>query len=110
MPLIVIMSMCALSVSAYGIGNFYLPNYPSILFVYAINLWVYERQAQLLSVTFSNPLIGMLMFLNIWFASFLFNGILVRAPCPLPKRSQSYIIALNPETIHPSPLFSNHEP
>jgi ABC-type multidrug transport system ATPase subunit len=76
-PLILVMSMFALSVSAYGIGNFYGANYVGVLFVYAINLWVYERQAQLLSVTFANPLLGMLMFLNLWFASFLFNGILV---------------------------------
>jgi hypothetical protein len=40
---------------------------------------VYERIAQLLSISFDNPLMGMLMFLNTWFASFLFNGILVAA-------------------------------
>lgn len=76
-PLMVVMSMFALSASGYGIANFYGANYVSLLLVYAVNLWVYERQAQLLSVTFANPLMGMLMFLNLWFASFLFNGILV---------------------------------
>mmetsp|Transcript_19713 Transcript_19713/g.49424 ORF Transcript_19713/g.49424 Transcript_19713/m.49424 type:complete len:298 (+) Transcript_19713:1-894(+) len=76
-PLMIIMSVFALSVSAYGIIDYNVDNYFSVLMVYAINLWVYERIAQLLSVSFNNPLMGMLMFLNTWFASFLMNGILV---------------------------------
>ena len=76
-PLMLVMSVCALSVSAYGIVDFNGANYLQVLVVYAINLWVYERIAQLLSICFHNPLMGMLMYLSVWFASFLFNGILV---------------------------------
>jgi ABC-type multidrug transport system ATPase subunit len=76
-PLIILMAMCALSISLYGIANYYGDNYFQFMLVYAINLWVYERVAQLLSVSFANPLLGMLVFLQVWFASFLFNGVLV---------------------------------
>jgi hypothetical protein len=61
----------------YGIIDFNGDNYVYAVVVYALCLWVYERIAQLLSISFDNPLIGMLLFLNFWFSSFLFGGFVV---------------------------------
>ena len=47
--------LCAFaSISAYGILDFNGDKYFAVLVVHAINLWVYERIAQLLSISFDN--------------------------------------------------------
>ena len=50
----------AISISAYGIGAFWGPNYLLYLITYAVVLWGFECLAQLCSVASANPLMGML--------------------------------------------------
>merc|ERR1712205_268575 len=52
----------------------------------------FESAAQVFSIMFDNPLMGMLTFMNIWFAGFLFCGIMVREGDVIwPFRAMSYI-------------------
>ena len=52
-------------------------NFGQVICVYALCLWAFESVAQLFAVTTASPLLGMLNFVNVWFASFLFSGIMV---------------------------------
>jgi ABC-type multidrug transport system ATPase subunit len=76
-PLMVILSMCALTVSGYGIAGWWSENYVTMIIMYAIVLFAFESLAQLFSVAVVNPLLGMLFFMCIWFMSFLFGGLFV---------------------------------
>lgn len=76
-PLMLFLGMCAISVSGYGMADWYAPHYVQTLLVYALMLWAYEAAAQVFSICFTNPLIGMLVYMNLWFGGFLFNGILI---------------------------------
>ena len=76
-PLMLVLGLCAISVSGYGMGDWYAPNYIQVLLIYSLMLWSYEAAAQVFSIAFSNPLIGMLVYMNLWFGGFLFNGILI---------------------------------
>tara|TARA_B100001741_G_scaffold311521_1_gene312867 strand:- start:1029 stop:1796 length:768 start_codon:yes stop_codon:yes gene_type:complete len=77
LPLMLFLGMCAISVSGYGMADWYAPHYVQTLLVYALMLWAYEAAAQVFSICFTNPLIGMLVYMNLWFGGFLFNGILI---------------------------------
>lgn len=76
-PAIFLLAICALSVSGYGIGAWYGANYILMVITFALVLWAFESMAQLFSVLFANPLMGMLNFMNLWFAAFLFSGVMV---------------------------------
>jgi hypothetical protein len=45
--------------------------------VLAATLWSFEAVAQALAIQFANPIMGMMQFMNWWFASFLFGGIMI---------------------------------
>jgi hypothetical protein len=77
LPLMLFLAVCAVSVSGYGMADWYAPHYIQTLLVYALMLWAYEAAAQVFSICFTNPLIGMLVYMNLWFGGFLFNGILI---------------------------------
>ena len=75
-PLMVLLSLSAIGIPAYGIANFYLPQIVRMVAVYSLELWAFECIAQLFSLV-SNPLLGMLGFLCIWFSAFLFSGVMI---------------------------------
>lgn len=77
LPMMLILAAGAISISAYGIGAFWGPNYLLYLITYAVVLWGFECLAQLCSVASANPLMGMLNYMNLWFAGFLFAGVMV---------------------------------
>lgn len=76
-PLMVVMAICALGPSAYGVGNWYGPNFPVMVLTLTTILWGYENLACLFSVQSKNPLMGMLNYMQSWFMSFLFCGVMV---------------------------------
>jgi hypothetical protein len=83
----------SISVSQYGMLNYYGPRYGHVLLLYALTMYSYESIAQVFAVMFSNPLLGMLQYVNIWFASFLFNGLFLPVESiPWPFRVFSYIL------------------
>jgi len=76
-PMMIFLGVCAVSVSGYGLSQFNGENYVQFLLTYSLVMWVFECQAQQLSVQFNNPLLGTLGFLQNWFAAFLFGGIMI---------------------------------
>eukprot|EP00293_Proteomonas_sulcata_P018213 CAMPEP_0184314936 /NCGR_PEP_ID=MMETSP1049-20130417/78633_1 /TAXON_ID=77928 /ORGANISM="Proteomonas sulcata, Strain CCMP704" /LENGTH=190 /DNA_ID=CAMNT_0026633147 /DNA_START=62 /DNA_END=634 /DNA_ORIENTATION=- len=71
------MALATLGVSTFAISNFYGTNFLVYWIVFTMVLLCFECMAQALSVQFDNPLIGMLAFMNNWFTSFLFSGLVV---------------------------------
>jgi ABC-type multidrug transport system ATPase subunit len=92
-PVMFLFGLSAIAVSEYGMLNYYGPRFGQMLLLYALTMYSYESIAQLFAVLFSNPLLGMLQYVNIWFASFLFNGIFLPVDqIPWPFRVFSYIL------------------
>lgn len=56
-------------VSGEAAGRFFL--------LFASLYFVFESLAEVLALLFDNPIIGMLCFMNYWFASFLFGGFVI---------------------------------
>jgi len=77
LPLMIALGVAAISIGPYCISNYHAPNYFLYLIIYSVTLWSFETMAQFFSVVVSNPLVGMLGFMQCWFASFLFAGIMV---------------------------------
>eukprot|EP00965_Chrysotila_dentata_P172056 5677789-Pleurochrysis_carterae.AAC.3 len=61
----------------YAIGNLHWPSFAAAWAVWSTCLWCFEGVAMFFSLV-ANPLLGMLMFMNVWFSSFLFSGMFVR--------------------------------
>jgi ABC-type uncharacterized transport system permease subunit len=62
----VLLSLAALGVGAYGVANFYAAKFGTELVIYSVTLWAFENMAQAMSTLFRNPLIGMLLFVCAW--------------------------------------------
>eukprot|EP00929_Paragymnodinium_shiwhaense_P076284 TRINITY_DN3918_c0_g1_i3.p1 TRINITY_DN3918_c0_g1~~TRINITY_DN3918_c0_g1_i3.p1 ORF type:complete len:657 (+),score=156.11 TRINITY_DN3918_c0_g1_i3:107-2077(+) len=78
LPMMFVLAVAAVTLGGYILGNWDIEEYPSMLLIFACLLWCFESFAQLLSVAFADPLLGMLSFMKVWFACFLFNGFLIR--------------------------------
>lgn len=79
---LVIPIMFVFSLFATGIPMFAIQDFPAEAFGIAVTLWacliyVFECAAEALAVWFEDPILGMLQFMNLWFASFLFAGFLI---------------------------------
>ena len=77
LPLCFVMGVFAISVPGHGIASLQGESYLPFLCVYSLTLWSFECMAQAFSVQFDNPLLGMLQYMNMWFSSFLFAGVMV---------------------------------
>eukprot|EP00541_Cyclophora_tenuis_P013819 CAMPEP_0116549230 /NCGR_PEP_ID=MMETSP0397-20121206/4761_1 /TAXON_ID=216820 /ORGANISM="Cyclophora tenuis, Strain ECT3854" /LENGTH=634 /DNA_ID=CAMNT_0004073937 /DNA_START=552 /DNA_END=2456 /DNA_ORIENTATION=- len=80
--ILVIPIMFIFALFALGIPSFVIQDTPPEAFGVAILLWaaliyVFECAAEALAVAFDDPILGMLQFMNLWFASFLFGGFLI---------------------------------
>ncbi len=78
-PAMWILALFAIGIPGFGIGNLWAPKFFEIISLYAALYFSYECVARCLSVAFPNPLLGMLSYLNIWFTSFLFAGVMIPA-------------------------------
>ena len=103
-PMMFILAFSSL-LPMYVIGDLAWSSFGIVLVLYALTFWSFEGLAQMLS-TFSNVIIGLFGFLNLYFAAFLFCGMFVdpedviwpiRVFCyfmPLGWTLQSYMYAL----------------
>ena len=92
-PVMFLFAIFAVSVSAYGIIDFNGERYGDMLLIYACMMFAYESIAQMLSVAFDNPLMGMLNFMQVWFSAFLFSGLFIKIDDIVwPFRVFSYIL------------------
>jgi ABC-type lipoprotein export system ATPase subunit len=94
-PLVVLLSVCALGVGGFGMMQFNPSAFILIIAVWASMLWSFECTAQVFSVLFSNPLVGMMVYVMYWFCSFVFAGMFVpEADIIWPFRAFVYIMPL----------------
>jgi ABC-type multidrug transport system ATPase subunit len=94
-PMVLLLSVFALGVGGFGMMQFNPSAFFLIIAVWASMLWSFECTAQVFSVLFSNPLVGMMMFVMYWFASFVFAGMFVpEADIIWPFRALVYTMPL----------------
>jgi hypothetical protein len=77
LPMLFILSIFAVGIPGFAICGMWAPNFIPIICVYTCGYISYECVARALSVAFDNALLGMLSYLNIWFTSFLFAGLVI---------------------------------
>eukprot|EP00293_Proteomonas_sulcata_P015920 CAMPEP_0184298722 /NCGR_PEP_ID=MMETSP1049-20130417/9474_1 /TAXON_ID=77928 /ORGANISM="Proteomonas sulcata, Strain CCMP704" /LENGTH=616 /DNA_ID=CAMNT_0026608939 /DNA_START=77 /DNA_END=1927 /DNA_ORIENTATION=+ len=95
LPLMLIMGIAAIGISVYAISGFHGAHFLEYWITFSICLFVFEGMAQMLSVVFDNPLIGMLAYMGNWFNSFLFSGLVVaREDVIWPFRAFNYVMPL----------------
>jgi len=93
-PFMVLFGLCSLGISGYGIIGMWPARFGEVLVMYAATMYCFESFSQLFSLG-DDPLIGMMNFINIWFASFLFGGFLVgNDDVVWPIRTFAYILPL----------------
>jgi len=93
-PFMVLFGLCSLGISGYGIIGLWPARFGEVLIMYAVTMYCFESFAQLFSLG-GDPLLGMMNFINIWFASFLFGGFLVgNDDVVWPIRTFAYILPL----------------
>ncbi|CAM9382974.1 unnamed protein product, partial [Ectocarpus fasciculatus] len=76
-PVMLLFAVFGITVGGYGVIDMELSHYGQILLVYALCMASFEAFAMVFSVAFTNPLIGMLNFVQIWFGAFLFSGLMI---------------------------------
>jgi len=79
LPMVLLLAVCALGIGGFGMMQVNPSSFFPIIAVWASMLWSFECTAQVFSVLFSNPLLGMMMFVMYWFCSFVFAGMFVPA-------------------------------
>ncbi|CAE7656472.1 PCS3 [Symbiodinium pilosum] len=72
----VLLSAVALTFSGYGMCGWNWHAY-GIMVKHSLTLFIFDCAAQLFAVTFQQPLLGLFQVICLWFASFLFAGVLV---------------------------------
>jgi ABC-type multidrug transport system ATPase subunit len=95
-PAMIILALCVTGIPAFAIGNMWAPNFVQIVAIYAVTLFGYECIARCFSVQFADPLIGMLAYMNTWFTSFVFAGVMIPEEQVIwPFRIFVYVLPLN---------------
>lgn len=77
LPVFFIMAIFALGIPAYAIQSFPKEAFGISVALFACLMYVFESVAECLAVWFDDPILGMLQFMNYWFAAFLFGGFLI---------------------------------
>lgn len=76
-PIMVIFAFFALGIPGFAIQDFTRSSFWIIIFLWSTAMYVFECLAEMLAVWFDDPILGMLNFMQFWFASFLFAGFLI---------------------------------
>ncbi len=74
-PFMFIFGLFAIGIPMYAIMDYNGSRFPQIWLMYSLKMYAWESIAQMLSVAFDNPLLGVLQYMQLWFAAFLFSGI-----------------------------------
>jgi len=76
-PIFFLFAICALGVPLYAVQDANGSSFGISVIMFAALMFVFESLAECLSVWVEDPILGMLQFMNFWFASFLFGGFLI---------------------------------
>lgn len=79
LPILFVMALFAIGIPAYGLSNFHSAGFMRFWLAWTVNFWAWESHAQLLSVCFANPILGVCAFIGQWFSGFLYGGFLIPA-------------------------------
>jgi hypothetical protein len=95
-PGMIMLALAAVGIPGFAIGNMWAPHFAEIISLYMCLYFSYECIARMYSVLFDNPLMGMLGYMNVWFTSFLFAGIMIPEDQVIwPFRALVYALPLN---------------
>merc|ERR1719193_2185748 len=95
LPMMLLFSICSVTFGGYLMCNWYLPAYIPLVCIHALAMLTAEVQAELLAIIFPNFAVGMLAYMGIWFAEFLFSGLLVKDEDVLwPLRAICYVLPM----------------
>eukprot|EP00527_Entomoneis_sp_CCMP2396_P007145 CAMPEP_0198142730 /NCGR_PEP_ID=MMETSP1443-20131203/5442_1 /TAXON_ID=186043 /ORGANISM="Entomoneis sp., Strain CCMP2396" /LENGTH=649 /DNA_ID=CAMNT_0043805811 /DNA_START=139 /DNA_END=2088 /DNA_ORIENTATION=+ len=76
-PIMYIFSLFSLGIPFFAVIGASGASFVGCTLIYAACLFCFESVAECLSVWFEDPILGMLMYMNFWFGSFLFGGFLI---------------------------------
>ena len=95
LPIMIILAISILSIGGYIMLQFNSSNIGLTIIVLSCMLWFFECMAQLMALLFTNPLIGMMGYVQSWFLFFLFAGMFSNDKDIIwPFRAISYISPL----------------
>lgn len=76
-PIMYIFSLFALGIPAYAMQDYPASTFGLLTALWSVHYYIYENFAELQAVANEDPIMGMLNFMNFWFAAFLFGGFLL---------------------------------
>jgi len=95
LPMMLVFSICSVTIGGYFMCNWTPEKYYIIVIIHAITLTCMELLAELLAVITPHFSVGMLAFMGVWFAQFLFGGLLTKDEDVMwPMRIICYILPL----------------
>lgn len=77
LPFIAVLTVCSLGIPAFVIMDNPSEAAKMLFFLYAALMFVFESVGEFFSILFEDPILGMLQYMNYWFASFLFSGLVI---------------------------------
>ena len=93
LPMMFVLAASSLA-PVFLIGDWHWAAFPMHMIVTAATLWAFESLAQTCSL-FAHPVIGLLLFVNVWFTALLMNGFLLPATDIIwPFRILTYVLPL----------------
>ena len=76
-PVMFVFALFSLGIPMFAIQQAPKESFGIMMILFAAVSFVFESVAECLSVWIDDPILGMLQFMNVWFASFLFGGFLI---------------------------------
>jgi ABC-2 type transporter len=77
LPILFVFAVFSLGIPMFAIQDVPKEAFGINIILFAALMWVFESLAECLAVWVEDPIMGMLTFMNCWFASFLFGGFLI---------------------------------
>jgi hypothetical protein len=76
-PILFVFALASLGAPLFLVQDAPREAFGMILLLFTATMFVFESLAECLAVWIDDPILGMLQFMNVWFASFLFGGFLI---------------------------------
>ena len=77
LPVFFIFALFALGIHMFAVQDAPKEAFGMVMILFAATMFVFESVAECLSVWIDDPILGMLQYMNVWFAAFLFGGFLI---------------------------------
>jgi len=77
-PVMFLFSICCITIAGYAMCGWDKQKYPIVVTLHALTLLAFELLAEFCALCSQHFAVSMLLFIGIWFASFLFCGLVVK--------------------------------